>query len=338
MYTTLALLKSVKACVPGYGRQISFFGTKAALKDQKIPLCAVALIGGKDDVGWALSNGVVLDKEQFDVFFRRHAVSVFKSLCSSNIYSGGLRDFKHKTVKELVTRSTKIHTFDELTDFLKEARGYNFDHALWNSVIDDVCWTSPAKFIEKCLEILDKTYTTGNNWSFPMHLINPHDPKDRIHIAPAPTPAPATEPVAVEAAPAVAPSQPYGFDSDDEEEDERPRRAPRGGVGKKKASSPIKCYWISSTRSELSAGQNAGHLFDESPYDFLGTLEYKLPKNVSIVVENGEPVMRTEVTEKKTMFYMLRELTARSAHHEDQDGSSSGDDEPDEDDSELDEG
>lgn len=320
MHTTLALLKSVKACVPGYGRQISFFGTKSSLKDQKIPLSAVALIGGKEDASWALTNGIIFDAEEYERFYRRQAVSVFKSLCSSNIYSNAMREYKHPTIKEFVERSMTIHTFEELEIYLKEARLYNFDHTLWSNVIRDLCWSSPASFIDKCIEILEKTYTTNNNWSFPRELQNPYDPKDRARVR-------ATSPVL---APVPTLDVEDVEDDDAEDEDDTPRRGRgRSSVGSKSKSVPIKCYWISTTRKELSPGQNLAHMLDEDPYSFLGKLEFKMPKGMKIVVENGVPVMRAEVTDSKNMFYLIRELTARSEHHEDQDGSTAADDDSD---------
>lgn len=328
MYTTLEMLKQVKACKPGYGRMISFFGTSRHLATQKIPLYAVALIGGSTDVSWTLSNGCIIDKEEFKEFHRRHLPSVFKYLmhqeCNPRSSSG---KSEIPELKNLLIEALYAHTYEEVSAFLEKANGYHFSHSLYRDVLNHDCFRTHAGFITTVLEIVGNTATLEyNKFAFPedvenYRLVNP----TYQHVVQEGVPARASRrrPAPRRAVPVSQPIENDGADDyeNDESNEELEaqqeanraiRRSQLTEVQKDRFESP---FFIRSTKDGMSDGQKAAYALcnHDDPYDFITKLEFKLPKNVKLKrSEAGQVTLTTELTDTKNIFSVLRSMTSRS--------------------------
>lgn len=320
MYTTLSILKSVKACKPGYSRQISFFGTKSIHKDQRIPLHAIALIGGAADVGWAVTHGIIIDPTEFQRFYERHALSVFKYLCATKISNGYYDTGKHKIVHDLVADSTKVQTHEELSEFLKRARGFHFDHRLFTEVLNHDCWNTPRAFIQLCLEILSSKYSASSKWAFPQA-----DNKSKVRTK-FPTSSSTSRSDHDEDDVDEDDVEEVDYNDDDVDEELDDERPARRSVRPSKSALQPAGFWIRSTKENATAGQRAAFLFSEDPYSFLKEVEFKTPKGVSIVkAEDGTISMQMVLSDQEKMFYLVRELNAKTEAAVDHDGSGAED-------------
>lgn len=119
MYTSLAILKNVSACQNGFTTQLEFWGLGKEVKDQRIPLHAIALIGGGSDCTWALNNGVVINPSEYEAVYKRHALDVWRRLLNdnnvyANLHSMQLQMQKQKKNKPKVkVKATPARAFDE---------------------------------------------------------------------------------------------------------------------------------------------------------------------------------------------------------------------------------
>lgn len=333
MYTTLNILKHGDACVPGFTRMASFFGISPDVKDQRIPLHVVALVGGLSDAQWALDNAAVIDEEDFKKFYARHLPAVFKRMM---YYELERRNRNSKTknpiLNELLKEAFSVHTFEQIEAFLKKARSYRFDHALYNSVLNDRCWSNPHQFIHKALETLTETYTYGEQIGFPEDIFVPKDGKD----------------------PHSRRATPRGRHRDDDddadydEEDQRPRPAVRRSrdndddwkdferptvsmtyrkefgdwlkehphAYSSSASSSGEMYFVRTTRRGATNGQNAAFMLcvEDDPYAFMSTMKYKVPKGIKVApaTETAPARMSINIDDPKQMFALVRVITTKT--------------------------
>lgn len=305
MYTTLEMLKTVKACVPGYSRMISFFGNAKETKTQLIPLHAVALIGGSSDAEWALTNGCVLDKEQYDAFYRRHLPAVFKNLIETKVSyrnrhsSRDTSTDKNPILKELVEKCYKVHSFEEIQEHLEKLRTYNFEHRLFSDVLGDECWNSPFKFVAHCFSLADTTYDVSScKTAFPDDLAA-YRKKSK-----APTRSGRAVPVR---------------DDDDDENEEEETYHDMDEEDERPVASKSTPYWLRSSSRFNTKGQNIAAMLSVDPYDFMAKLKFKVPKGLVIKNDGEKTVLEAKVDNTKDMFIVLRTLTAKS-EIADQDG------------------
>jgi hypothetical protein len=313
MYTTLALLKASDACVPGYGRMISFFGIAPALKDQKIPLHVVALVGGPDDFDWALSNGVLLDEEEYKEFYRRNFVFALRAMLADRGYgsrvSANNTEFKKKPfIWKLILEARAATTFEECEAFLKKLRMQYHAHWLFSDVATHSAWSSPHEFIGYCADKVQLVYNESSFWKWPKVKA----------VAASSAPETAT---ALSAAPSVDDFDEGMVEDADDEENDRPsarraRPAPRRAV-----STNINKYWFPNSKATNTKGLNIAYLFTDDPFAFMGELKFKMPKGVTIKEVGGKPTLVTAVTDTQSMFNIVRSMTNKSHADADQEES-----------------
>lgn len=335
MYTTLNILKHGDACVPGFTRMASFFGITPDVKEQRIPLHVVALVGGLSDAQWALDNAAVIEEEEFKKFYQRHLPAVFKRMMYYEIErrNRGSKT-KNPILNDLIKEAFTVHTFEQIEAFLKKARSYRFDHALYNSVLNDRCWSNPHQFIHKALETLTETYTYGEQLGFPEDTFVPKDGKD---------------PHSQRRASTTRGRSNRDDEDDYDDEDERPRRPvarrsrdddddwgdferPTVSMTYRKefgewlkthphsystsSSSSGEMYFIRTTRRDATNGQNAAFLLcnEDDPYAFMSRMKYKVPKGIKVApaTETAPARMSISIDDPKQMFALVRVITTKS--------------------------
>ena len=153
------MMKRGQACTGGYGRQIAFFGTKLALKAQHIPLHAIALIGGKEDINWTIENAMYVDPVEYVAFQKRTIQGVWGRLCQRFIENAlsGFDNIKNKHLKSIALEALAVADYDGIMAFLAKHKFSNFSHNLFAEVIHNACWGSPAAYMSLVLESLDNT-------------------------------------------------------------------------------------------------------------------------------------------------------------------------------------
>lgn len=154
MYTTLSLLKATKACVPGYTRMIGFFGTNAKVKEVKIPLYAVSLIGGTEDCTWAIENGMVIDKADFDKLYRHHLAAMvqYQFWTHHEDHREQSWNMKHDWAKQARLEIMKVVDYESAQAWLDARRSINLSHWVWEAMLSSKVWASPAAFITALAE------------------------------------------------------------------------------------------------------------------------------------------------------------------------------------------
>jgi hypothetical protein len=154
MYTTLSLLKATKACVPGYTRMIGFFGTSAKVKEVKIPLYAVSLIGGHEDCTWAIENGMIIDKTEYDKFYRHHLAAMiqFKFWLEHEEHRDQNWEMKHDYAKQARLDIMKVVDYESAQAWLDARRAVHINHWIWENMLADKIWSSPGKFVAAVVE------------------------------------------------------------------------------------------------------------------------------------------------------------------------------------------
>jgi hypothetical protein len=352
MYTTLNILKASEACVPGFTRMASFFGINTEVKEQRIPLHVVALVGGKDDALWTLNHGAVIDPEEFKQFYARHLPAVWKHILYNELGRRSKTDrTKNKYLNRLLKDAYDANTFEEIEAYLVRARSHRFSHTLFDSVIDHDVWRNPHSFIAHVIDIIRNAYPYGDPCGFPEDDFKPKDGKDPYNK--------------VEKSVSSRSSRYDDEDegdgdvdrSDDEEERpvrlSQPRRDPddipdeewiqkdrptilikyRGEFSEwlKKyphsdgsGSSRGNLYFVRTTRKEHTLNEDVAAALCSGPdmYSFMTELKYKHPKGVKVIAatENKPASMQCTFTEPKQMFTMVRMLTAKSAMQDEERG------------------
>lgn len=156
MYTTLSLLKQTKACIPGYSRMVAFFGTNSALKEVKIPIHAVALIGDEDDCAWAAEHSMIIDPEAFDRFYRRHLVSVLTELFWSahrEYGTSGLEWEKHPAIVQAARREIlQVVDYESAVAWITKFKHANLQHWIWTKVLAESHLHMPGAFINRVID------------------------------------------------------------------------------------------------------------------------------------------------------------------------------------------
>lgn len=311
MYTTLALLKASDACVPGYGRMISFFGLAPSVKEQKIPLHVVALVGGPEDFGWALSNGVILDEEEYKQFYRRNLPFAFRAMMADRGYGSRVSstnsDYKKKPfLWDLIKEAKAAVTFEQCEAFLAKIRLQHHSHWLFTEIARNEAWNSPCEFINYCVNKVQSNYT-NSFWNWPKASEAPSIASE----------APSAAPTSAEDEDEDEDGYQERDDEDDDEEHDRPSRSRRAPA--RRSIPTTNQYWFKSTITNRSHGQNIAHLFSDDPYEFMSKLKFKMPKGVTIKEVNGKPTMVTAVEDTKSMFDLIRTMTNKSHTDADQD-------------------
>ncbi len=172
MYTTLKMIKTGEACTGGYARQLAFFGQNPKVRDQHIPIHAIGLIGGKEDISWAVNSAMIVDPEEFAALRERLIVPIWLAKTSAvlelahntayrGMGTGSSNAKKYAHLIPLFDRALTLKTHEEIDTFLKEARMMNFEHAFFSDVVHAGEWTVPSIFIAYIVEHHDLTISHG---------------------------------------------------------------------------------------------------------------------------------------------------------------------------------
>lgn len=152
MYTTLNFLKANKACVPGYTRMISFFGNSPSIKDVHIPLYMVAIAGLAEDLGWAISNAMIIDAEDYRVFRRRHLLALLRRVFSYSNSRLSIEEhtplFEARAKLEFIA----LRTYEEAEAWLTKWSAYSSGSDFFRNVIQERAFYSPKAFIEEVFD------------------------------------------------------------------------------------------------------------------------------------------------------------------------------------------
>lgn len=313
MHTTLNILKVTNACTGGYGRMISFFGDRKRFGDQIIPLHVVSLVGGFDDAQWALHNSTVIDEEKFKEFYREHLPSVLKLLLQEKIGSGGFRNPEKNPIAEQIKQeAVAIQTFEECEAWLKKARAYNFSHSIFSSVLRSRVWSHPASFISYCMDKCNDTfYTSNSKWGASLYAERAEDAPFAVSM----------EPVVVPFGKADNPNEDNleaesdeddedGYD--DEDEDDRPRRARPASRVATKAEKNVQRFWFKTSAGNRTKGQQAAYLFSKTPFDFIHTMGYKVPRGAKLEKKGDDKVeLQIAVSNDEKIYQLMRMLTTK---------------------------
>jgi len=357
MYTTLSMLKQVEACKPGFGRMLSFFGIDRTIRDQRIPLHVVALVGNLEDANWTMSNGLIIDPAEFLALRRRHLVPMFMYRLYREYLTNAdrrTRVDKKPAIKALFDRALKLRTYEEIDSFLKEVQYSSFDQVTFKEVLRNDMWTDPLQFILALKNMTGNKISTSDSWFYESQIQRDYIP--HIYLAAMGLPPETSfEPLLGSRSPAKKSKVPAGrrrsvsmndddeADSDDDEDD-APRRAPAAQRRARMVASDVQQIDSSTTAviEAVSAGtstkieqvvkpisipdciyifkdympkrgsaENFARLLSTTPFDFMKTMKYKLPKQVKVAVTND--VMTVTVTDSESMLRIVRSLNSASA-------------------------
>jgi hypothetical protein len=162
MYTTLATLKEIKACIPGYTRMVSFFSTHNDMKDVRIPLYVIPLLGDPDDCTWALSNGAFFDPVEYQKFYDYHLSSVIRGKFNTFLNDFGIEVSDQPTiVHEAFASYFKCTTDQQVIDWFNHYRSMRFNHSLWNELFQHQVFGDRFAFIYYVLENVSDTIDTN---------------------------------------------------------------------------------------------------------------------------------------------------------------------------------
>jgi len=299
MYTTLALLKDVKACVPGYTRMISFFSTKAEMKDVKIPLFMVSMVAGREDAEWAIHNGAVIDEQQFNAVYERNLWRVLRCLFWQDIDSGDYQGTQqvHALTEEACAEIDNMNSHEQALAFIAKYRMRSFSAAL-TRVLTNSALFSPVAFIR----FLSDKFTT--EYTYEHKRYRSHSAKD----------APAVK----SAATLRSRISRARDDDEDEDEDDEPRPVTRG-IGSRQ-----KDYYFEYTDSSSSNYSFARVLAGSKDPFFEATkflVEHNLMSKTNLKglmisqVHYKEPPgfhLSLNVSDPETIFKVVHMLTSKA--------------------------
>jgi hypothetical protein len=174
MHTSLALLKDVKACIPGYTKMVAFFTTRPEMKDVKIPLSMVAMVAGSDDCEWAADNGFVLDPKEFEAVYRENLWRVLRHQFWRHItdsdYNGDSR--ANEVTKTACAEIEVMHTHEQAVAFLEKHRTNPYSGDLWNVVLAQPALNTPFHFVRTLISNYGCNYTHAHRvWRLEHGLI-----------------------------------------------------------------------------------------------------------------------------------------------------------------------
>lgn len=179
MHTSLALLKDVKACIPGYTKMVAFFTTRPEMKNAPIPLSMVAMVAGMDDCEWAADNGFVLDPKEFEPVYRENLWRVLRQLFWNSItdsdYNG---ESRHHQVTKLACAEIEImHTHEQALAFLEKHRTHPYAGDLWNQVLSHPALNTPYHFVRYLITNFSGYHTHAHRvWRLDNGLITDDKP------------------------------------------------------------------------------------------------------------------------------------------------------------------
>lgn len=364
MYTTLNMLKQVEACKPGFGRMLAFFGLGANVKEQKIPLHVVSLVGQLDDAGWAMSNGLVIDPQEFDALRRRHLVPLFMyKMYKGYIQSSSSRQKMEKKplVHGYFKRALELRTYEQVDAFLQETRFLSFENSLFKDVLRNDAWNDPLEFLKMCKDQMSYKLSTSDDWYYEGELARSYIPHMYLAIAGLPTDTPFIPlgKTAISKKKSPAPRGRAAVRRRDEEDEDREDdedqdwqetsiapatqeissdttavlEAVSAGTAIKPKAAPIKIpdtiHIFKEYMPKRNNAENFARILSTTPFDFMRTMTYRMPKAVKVKPEtNG--TMTVTVGDTESMLRIVRSLNSASATFE---GDIPNDENMDEDDS-----
>jgi hypothetical protein len=293
MYTTINLLKQNEACTGGFGRMLAFFGPNVKLRDQKIPLHVIALVGGWDDMCWALEEALVIDKEQYTKFFYKHAPAVWKHLMFRHLLvssrqstNGEMRKKERKFpfLLQSCKRALLLETTEDILAFIEDYKYLCYDHLLQTRVVKNEVWNSPQAFIDYVLKTV-----FGQKYPANAFILAAKKCEIVQQVA-----KPAKKP----ARGAARRSRDWDEEADDTEEEDDDM-------------SDISIPFLATLSDKFSKEERIAHLLHDSPYDFMNEMTYKMPKVAKIVTKPEGRTLNLSVDSPKQMYYLINTLNKR---------------------------
>lgn len=159
MYTSLKLLKESQACVPGFSKLLNFFGAKPEVREQRIPLHVLSILGGKEDADWAIENGSVFDLEQLLAFRRRWLPVIFFNRVYTAWTSMGTYRVARQTPKlaPFYKKALTLFSYEEINEFLLEMSLQSHSTASFKATFQSDVYRLPRDLIQYVSNELDTT-------------------------------------------------------------------------------------------------------------------------------------------------------------------------------------
>lgn len=280
MYTTIEMLKRDEACASGYGRMLSFFGQTAEAKTQRIPLHAVALVGGYEDVSWATTNSLIIEPTDYLDLRERTLVSVLHTILADEVNDNALSNpgTRHQYLAPLLADLDKILVANDVEAFMAKARGFTSDHPVWEEVLNNAIWSGPAAYIDAVVGNAHRT-VRSNSWVG----------RSLLRIAGA-------------AEAAVTPPK-------SKSRAKSTRELPSTKFVQKPTDVPL----FPASTLGTTRGQQIAHVLRPEPFAWLDRLSVRLPAGATRIVHNDVPSIVMSCTNKERTFALLKALSAKAA-------------------------
>lgn len=146
MYTTIRMLQTNSACIPGFTRTVTFFGTGPSMRDTPIPLWAIGITNTPDDFMWALDNACVIDPTMYQQFRERTLLPHFHQRyfrCDRPADR-----VKNQAAKLAVEEAATIETYEQVVQYLDKYKDHVLSGNNWFADLHKLAWCSPKEYIQ----------------------------------------------------------------------------------------------------------------------------------------------------------------------------------------------
>lgn len=145
MYTTIRMLQTNNACIPGFTRTVTFFGTGPSMRDTPIPLWALTITNCGDDFEWALQNACIIDSAMYKEFRSRTILGHFRYLYWRN--SRRPASVKNPAAKLAIEEAATVCTAEQAEQYIEKYKDYVLSGNNWFNDLYKLAWTSPKEYI-----------------------------------------------------------------------------------------------------------------------------------------------------------------------------------------------
>lgn len=349
MYTSLKLLKESDACVPGFTKLLNFFGPKPDVKEQRIPLHVVSILGGKDDADWAIENGSVFDPVQFEAFRRRWLPVVFFKKVYTTWCGVGMHRQARQSQKLVAfyKKALTLFSYEEINEFLFEMSLQSHSVSAFKATFQSDVYRNPIALIQHVSGELDATLNSNSTC----------DPELKEYLRKVyltchglPLDTPTQSYTKSKKKPVATTNTGWNEDAEDAEEeedlsdDEDPDQvvAEDGGVDGPAVGIAVSKVepTLEETRAIISeavatkvvphvlpinwrifggSASNPEHINfalalcppGEDIYDFMRTMKYKLPRGAKVATASADGKLTVSVSGTKAMFAVVNALNSR---------------------------
>lgn len=146
MYTTIRMLQTNSACIPGFTRTVTFFGTGPAMRDTPIPLWAIGITNNTDDFTWALGNACVIDPTMYQQFREKTLLPYFHQRYFRHERTA--ENVKNQAAKLAVQEAATIETYEQVVQYLDKYKDHIMSGNNWFSDLHKLAWSSPSEYIQ----------------------------------------------------------------------------------------------------------------------------------------------------------------------------------------------